>query len=144
MSDWQRLLGQNRVRIVLCVLSLALLQYVCISINGRVDMNFLSLGNPFLFYLGALACIGVLTGAVYFLPKHPLIERVAEGSMLAFALHRTLFSVFTGMGLMIVADMQSFKTSELGSIVYTLAAVGVSISLFPLVRRFLPMLLGGR
>lgn len=144
ISGEQPKLGQHKFRIAFCILALALLQYVLISTNGRVDMNFLSLNNPFLFYFGAFAGIGVLTGAVYFLPKHPLIERVADGSMLAFCMHRTLFSLFTGVGLLLTADMQAFKSSATGSIVYTLGSVGVSIILLPLVRRFLPVLLGGR
>jgi fucose 4-O-acetylase-like acetyltransferase len=126
------------------VVVLALLQFVSILGNGRVDMNFLSLENPFLFYLGAFSGIGVLVGLAGFFPCHPLYARIGDGAILAFPLHRPFFSIFSGLGLLFVADMQAFKASVWGSVVYTVGAITLALVLWPHVRRSAPWLVGGR
>jgi hypothetical protein len=107
-------------------------------------MNFISLGNVFLFYLGAFAGIGALLIVTMHLPASRLIQRISEASVVAFPLHRTLFSVFSAVALLILDDVASFKASPWGSIVYTLGAIGVSVALLPLIRRNSPALIGGR
>jgi len=61
-------------------------------------MNFLALENPLLFYLGAFSGIGVPIGLLVLMRGYPLYAHVADGSMLAFALHRPLFSVLYFQG----------------------------------------------
>ena len=129
---------------VFAVIVLALLQLVSVLENGRVDMNFLALENPFLFYLAAFSGIGVVIGLVGFLPNHPLYARIGDGAMLAFPLHRPLFSVFSGFGLLLSVDMQAFKTSVFGSVAYTAGAITIAVVLWPYIRRSLPWLVGGR
>lgn len=128
----------------LLFLFFATLQFICIAWNGRVDMNFISLGNPLLFYLGAFFGIGALSCLASFLPPLNLFVQMADAAILAFPLHRTLFSVFTAFGLWFGCDMQAFKLSMWGSVSYTVGALLVSVLLLPWVRRYCPMLIGGR
>jgi len=137
-------LPQPSIGTAIGLLGLLVLQYGSIVLNGRVDINFLSLENPLLFYLGAFSGIGALVGLVVFMPGHPLYARVADGSMLTFTLHRPLFSVFSGVGLLIATDMQAFKVSVWGSLAYAVGAICVATLLWPWVRRYLPALAGGR
>ena len=128
----------------LLVLLFAALHFTCIALNGRVDMNFISLGNPLLFYLGAVSGIGALACLVTFLPQLSVFARLADAAVLAFPLHRTLFSVFSACGLLLVHDLQAFKLSAWGSVSYTVGALLVSVLLLPWVRRCCPVLIGGR
>jgi acyltransferase len=120
------------------------LQFTCIEINGRVDMNFISLGNPLLFYLGAVSGIGALACLITFLPPLRAFAFLADAAVIAFPLHRTLFSVFSACGLLLVHDLQAFKLSAWGSVSYTVGAMLVSVLLLPWARRFCPVLIGGR
>lgn len=129
---------------MLLLLLFAALQFTCIVLNGRVDMNFISLGNPLLFYLGAVSGVGALACLVTFLPPLSVFARLADAAVLAFPLHRTLFSVFSACGLLLVHDLQAFKLSVWGSVSYTVGALLVSIFLLPWVRRWCPELIGGR
>jgi acyltransferase len=128
----------------LLLLLFAALQFACIAINGRVDMNFISIGNPLLFYLGAVSGIGALACLVTFLPPLSVFARLADAAVLAFPLHRTLFSVFSACGLLLVHDLQAFKLGVWGSVTYTVGALLLSVLLLPWVRRCCPVLIGGR
>ncbi len=128
----------------LLLLLFAALQFTCIAINGRVDMNFISIGNPLLFYLGAVSGIGALACLVTFLPPLSVFARLADAAVLAFPLHRTLFSVFSACGLLLVHDLQAFKLGVWGSVTYTVGALLLSVLLLPWVRRCCPVLIGGR
>jgi acyltransferase len=137
-------LPRRRLSTALLVLLFAALQFTCIALNGRVDMNFISLGNPLLFYLGAASGIGALGCLVPFLPSLKLFGRLADAAVLAFPLHRTLFSVFSACGMLLLNDLQAFKLSVWGSVSYTAGALLVSVFLLPWVRRCCPVLIGGR
>ncbi len=128
----------------LLFLLFAALQFTCIGLNGRVDMNFISLGNPLLFYLGAVSGIGALACLVTFLPSLGVFARLADAAVLAFPLHRTIFSVFSAFGLLLVHELQAFKLSVWGSVSYTVGALLVSVLLIPWVRRYCPALIGDR
>jgi len=128
----------------LALVALALLQFAAVAGNGRVEMNFLSLENPLLFYLGGFSGIGVVVGLVMFLPCHPHDARTGDAAILAFPLHRPAFSVFSGLDLLFVADMQAFKASVWGSVVYNAGARTLAVVLWPRVRRSVPWLGGGR
>ena len=128
----------------LLFLLFAALQLTCIGLNGRVDMNFISLGNPLLFYLGAVSGIGALACLVTFLPSLGVFARLADAAVLAFPLHRTIFSVFSAFGLLLVHELQAFKLSVWGSVSYTVGALLVSVLLIPWVRRYCPALIGDR
>lgn len=128
----------------LLLLLFAALQFTCIALNGRVDMNFISIGSPLLFYLGAVSGIGALSCLVSFLPPLNVFARLADAAVLIFPLHRTLFSVFSAFGLLLLHDLQAFKLSVWGSVSYTAGALLMSVLLLPWVRRWCPVLIGGR
>jgi acyltransferase len=123
---------------------LAAIQLLCIKLNGRVDMNFISLGNPILFYIGAFSGIGALGFLVSLFPPLSVFARIADAAIIAFPLHRTLFSVFSGFGLLFLNDLRDFKLSVCGSVTYAIGALLVAVFLLPWVRRLCPVLIGGR
>lgn len=131
-------------RIVLFLPILLGIQLLSIYLNGRVDMNFLSFGNPALFYIGAFAGIGALSIAVAFLDYPRFWNMLAKAAIVIFPLHRLFFSIISAAGLLLFHDFPAFKTSALASLVYTLAAVSMGIALTPIIRRFFPVLMGGR
>lgn len=144
LSQYKSKLSENAIPLVFVAMVLGSIQLGCIITNGRVDMNFLSLGNPLVFYLGAFAGIGALAGVAALLPMCSCYNRIADASIVAFSLHRVMFSVFTTIGLLLVADMPTFKSSAWGSVIYTGGAILVSLILWPWIRRYFPLLVGGR
>lgn len=139
-----KLKQQNNIAGVLTLSGLALVQFSCIYINGRVDMNFISLGNPILFYAGAFCGIGVMWCTVQFIPDISVVRRVASSSMLIFVTHRTLYSVLTAVLMLFVSDIQVFKNSAAGAISYAGWAVLVSVLTVDYWKKFAPVLLGNR
>lgn len=126
------------------VICFGMIQLGCIELNGRTDMNFLSIGNPIFFYLGALSGISALGCLVTFIPPIKFVTLVADSAIVAFPLHRTLYSVFSGVAMLLVDNLQDFKLSPLSSITYTIGALVVSILLMPIIRQWFPSLIGGR
>ncbi len=144
ISSLDVLLPRARLSTALLAFLFAALQFASIKLNGRVDMNFISLGNPILFYLGAFSGIGALGSLVVFLPKLRVFKRLADAAVIAFPLHRTLFSVFSAFGLLLLNDLHAFKLSVWGSVTYAVGALLIAVFLLPLVRRLCPVLIGGR
>jgi hypothetical protein len=120
------------------------LQFVCVALNGRVDMNSISLGNPLLFYCGAVSGIGALACLVAFLPSVQIFSRLADAAVLAFPMHRAMFSFFSAFGMLLLHDLQAFKHSGWGSVSYTVGALLLSVILLPWVRLRCPIFIGGR
>lgn len=137
-------LTENGVVVFGVAVVLGLVQFGCIAINGRVDMNFLSFGNPLLFYLGAFSGIGALVGVAIVIPKNGFYDRVADASILIFAFHRVIFSVFTAIGILMLVDMAAFKLTMWGSMIYAVGVILVSLVLWPWIHRYCPVLVGGR
>jgi acyltransferase len=135
---------KHKLLIALMLVALVLAQGLIIDLNGRVDMNFISLGNPFLFYTGAFAGIGVLWSFAQFIPKMNIVRRIADSSMLIFVTHRTLYSVLTAVLMVFIVDMQGFKSSAAGSVAYAGWAVFVGVVFFGYFKKFVPILLGYR
>jgi acyltransferase len=120
------------------------LQFLCLRLNGRVDLNFISLGNPLLFYLTAFSGIGALGCVIAFLPPLRVFTPLADAAILTFAIHRTTFSVFSAVGLWAIHDLKAFKLSMWGSISYTIGALLIAGFLLPWIRRWCPILIGNR
>ena len=144
LASKQSWLPRASVQTALLMGAFGSVQLTCIMLNGRVDMNFISLGNPLLFYTGAVAGIGALGCFVAFLPPMSVFTRVADAAVLAFPLHRTVFSAFSAAGLWLTKDLQAFKLSVWGSVSYTVGALLVAVLLMPWVRLVCPVLIGGR
>jgi len=135
----------SRLSIILPILLImALVQYGCINLNGRVDMNFISLGNIFLYYMAAICGIGSLWCFAKLLPEIEIFKRISNASMLIFVTHRMLYSVLTAILLIFVNDMQTFKTSAAGSIVYAGWAVMLGVLTLGYWRKCVPWMLGSR
>lgn len=128
----------------LILLILVIVQYGCIKLNGRVDMNFISLGNSSLFYLGAVCGIGSLWYFAILVPKIEFFRRISNASVLIFVTHRTLYSVLTAILLIFIYDIQSFKASATGSIVYVVWAVLFGVLTLGFWKNYAPWILGNR
>lgn len=126
------------------VLILIGIQYYCNSLNGRVDLNFVSIGNPFVYYCCAFSGIAALAVGVTMLPVTRTVIKIADASFVAYGFHRIIFSIFSAIGLYIFHDYMTFKNSGLGSFVYTLCAIYVSVLITPIIRNFFPIMVGKR
>jgi hypothetical protein len=123
---------------------MAYVQFSCINLNGRIDMNFISHGNPLLFYTGALSGIGVLWCLTRLAPEINICKRIANASMLIFLIHRTLYSVLTALFLIVLSDIQSLNTSATGSIVYATGAVLFGVLTLGYWKKHTPWMFGNR
>ena len=79
------------------------------------------------------------------IPANPLTARLARDTIVIFPLHGLWFSVFTGV-LTKVFHRGDWKTTGgwAAVAVYTLGAIVLSLAVAPLLRRWVPWLVGGR
>jgi fucose 4-O-acetylase-like acetyltransferase len=122
----------------------ACFQFFSIFLNGRVDMNSMSFGNPLLFLLGAFSGIGVMVAFSFIIPPSRFLKKVADASILIFPLHRFLFSVTSAFLLLFVDDLYNFKMGAFGTPMYFIVAMVVPLFLLTPTKRFAPQVIGGR
>lgn len=60
---------------------------LCVTLNGRIDMNKRVLGNPVLFYLGAFAGIMLIVGAAKRYASIRLLGTLGQASIVIFPIH---------------------------------------------------------
>jgi hypothetical protein len=135
---------KSKFILLLILLVFAFVQYGCISLNGRVDMNFISLGNPLLFYAGALSGVGVIWCITNIMPEINILKRISSASMLIFVTHWLLYSVLTVLIMIFLNVENSFVTTAIGSVVYTGWAVTFGVLTFGYWKKYANWMLGNR
>ena len=79
------------------------------------------------------------------IPPNPITARLSRDTILIFPLHGLWFSVFSGVLGKVFHRGDWKETGGWAAVaVYTLGAIGLSLAVAPLLRRWVPWLVGGR
>jgi acyltransferase len=116
------------------------------GINGEVDLNTLLFGSHrYLFLINAYVGILALFCFSISLPTHAVLQWLSNNTIIIFPLHLLMFSVFTGVGVVVFGMPHVFKESSLlwtGS--FALLALLLSYPSALFLYRFFPAVFGKR
>lgn len=129
------------LRIILCITFLCL-HYLFQLSNARVDMNAVSFGVPWLFYIGSFLGIIWMYLLSILLPPFALFRKIAQSSIVIYLLHRLFFSIISATGMIFFGEINIFKSTMTGSLVYLVLAMIMGALLFPLIKRTCPIVIG--
>ncbi len=114
------------------------------GLNGRVDMAFMTFKNQVLFIINAFIGISILLLLGSSFPSNKVSLYLSKNTIIIFPLHPIIFSIFTGLGMIVFTQPHDFQNNIIWSIIYTCGALilchPISVFLF----RFFPIMLGGR
>ena len=109
--------------------------------NGKVNMNRMMFGNLFLFYIGAFSGIAFTLMLSQMIPRNSVCEWLSKNTLVIFALHLPIFSVFKGIGVVLFRLDYSFQETALSSLVYTVGVFPVCYLASSVLRNCFPWLL---
>lgn len=127
--------------IIVCIL----IQFIVIRYNDFVDMNSGRFGNIFLFYAGASTGIFLCMLIAKSLPYLKIITEIGKNTLVIFSLHMRMFSILTGITVIIFNIPLSFlENSLLAAISYSIVTIGILAFAGNLIRIYIPWVLGIR
>jgi len=112
--------------------------------NGRVNMNRMQFGNLALFYLGAFSGIGVTILVSQIVHRNIFSEWLSKNTIVVFPLHTLIFSVFTGIGVIVLGIDHSFKDNFMFTVLYTIGAFAVCFPTSYILTNYFPWIIGRR
>jgi acyltransferase len=116
------------------------------GINGEVDLNTLLFGSHrYLFLINAYLGVLALFYLSISLPTHAVFQWLSKNTIIIFPIHLLMFSVFTGVGVVVFGMPHVFKESSFlwtGS--FALLALSLSYPSALLLYRFFPVVFGKR
>lgn len=141
-ADYAKL-SLNRLRPWLLVLFLALAQTLSITQNTTVNLNTMQFGNLFYYYLGAFSGIFLAIVLSLQIPQNKPMDWISRNTIVLFPLHIILFSVFTGIGVLLLNFPPDFnEKSTISCFVYTFCAIIACIPISYLIRNLTPWMIG--
>jgi acyltransferase len=110
------------------------------DLNGREFGN----GSGLTFFLVLFAALPLFL-LIEAIPPNPITARLSRDTILIFPLHGLWFSVFSGVLSKVFHRGDWKETGGWAAVaVYTVGAIGLSLVVAPLLRRWVPWLVGGR
>lgn len=139
-SYLQRLRGASPLRLVLIALLSLAVTLVCTAENGRVDLYALYFGlHPALFVPGALAGIVFVLSVSLSFRAGAVARWLAANTLFIFPVHGLMFSLFTGIGVLVFGLPHDFKQSSMWfGVAYASAALLLSYPAAALTYRLFP------
>jgi acyltransferase len=134
----------RRVAAVAVAALLSTLLFYGARLNGRVDLAFEVFRNPLLFLLNSFTGIAVLLTVSVLLPGTKACRYLSQSAVAVFPLHPLLFSVFTGIGMLVFKLPHSFQESLIYSLLYTCGALLICYPLSAMLFKYAPLAVGGR
>jgi acyltransferase len=137
-------LSRTRVAIFALVLCLGLLAGT--ALNGKVDLNLLDFGKLRLpYFVNAYLGIFALLFASLLLPSKRALSWIADNTIIIFPTHLLLYSLFTGIGVILLGWPHDFKESSwVWTAVFPILALGLSYPISLILTRCCPILFGNR
>lgn len=127
--------------VIVCIV----MQLIVVQHNDYVDMNSGMFGNIFLFYVGAAFGIFLCVLIAKTLPYLKFISEIGKNTLVIFSLHIRVFSILTGIIVIILKIPISFiENSLLTAISYAIVTTGVLTSVGNFMRLHMPWALGLR
>ncbi|MES2369609.1 MAG: acyltransferase family protein [Pseudomonadota bacterium] len=128
---------------VLAFLMLAAVAFLA-NINGNVDLNTLRFGSHrALFFLSAYLGIFALLYFSIVLPAMRVFRWLSQNTIIIFPTHLLMFSVFTGISVVVFGFPRDFKESSfIWTLLFPAAALLSSYPASVFIRRFFPFVIG--
>lgn len=116
------------------------------SINGEVDLNTLLFGNHrYLFFINAYLGILALFYFSISIPTNAVIQWLSKNTIIIFPIHLLMFSIFTGVGVVVFGLPHTFKESSfLWTGLFAFLALLLSYPSALFLYRFFPDIFGKR
>jgi acyltransferase len=133
------------VAMIFVLLAFAGVGYLA-SINGEVDLNRLRFGShSYLFLVNAYLGILALFYFSISMPNHAIFQWLSKNTIIIFPTHLLMFSLFTGIGVMVFGMPHAFKESSvLWTGMFALLALALSYPAASLLYRLFPLVFGTR
>ncbi len=112
--------------------------------NGRIDMAFLMFKNPLLFFINSFMGISALLIVSILLPDSKFTLFLSKNTIVIFPLHPIIFSIFTGIGMILFKLPHSFQDSILFTVLYTCGAITICYPISLCLFTYVPFVVGGR
>lgn len=138
--------GITKSRIVVIAIVAFTATVACTANNGRADLYELYFGShPILFVPGALAGI-VFVSAISALFRAGTVTRwLSVNTIIVFPVHGLMFSLFTGVGVVVFGMPHEFKQSSIWfGVLYAIAALLLCYPVSAFIYRFFPFVFGRR
>mgnify|MGYP001037926666 CR=1 FL=1 len=128
---------------ILAFLMLAAVAFVA-NINGSVDLNTLHFGSHrSLYFLGAYLGIFALFYLSIGMPATRVFRWLSQNTIIIFPTHLLMFSVFTGIAVVVFGFPRDFKESSfIWTLLFPTAALLSSYPASVFIRRFFPFVMG--
>lgn len=116
------------------------------TLNGKVDLNFLQFGTvPMLYFVNAYLGIFALLFASQLFPRERVLAWIARNAIIIFPSHLLFYSLFTGIGVVLLGWPHSFKESSwIWEVIFPILALGLSYPLSLILTRCCPIFFGNR
>lgn len=117
---------------------------VCAAANGRVDLYELYFGNdPILFVPAAIAGIVFVLSISTLFSAGSLSRWLSRSTIVIFPMHGLMFSLFTGVGVVLFGLTHDFKESSMWfGVLYGLLALVLSYPTTLVIYRLFPFVIG--
>lgn len=128
---------------ILAFLMLAAVAFVA-NINGNVDLNTLQFGSHrALYFPGAYLGIFALFYFSIGMPATRVFRWLSQNTIIIFPTHLLMFSVFTGIAVVVFGFPRDFKESSfIWTLLFPTAALLSSYPASVFIRRFFPFVMG--
>lgn len=119
---------------------------VCAHLNGTVDLNTLQFGrSPALYFVGAYLGILAMFYLAVALPDTRVMQWLSANTLIIFPTHLLMFSLFTGIAIVVFGLPPGFKTSsDAWTVAFPLFALLLSYPTAHFTRRLFPAVFGMR
>lgn len=132
----------STLRVGICVVSVVVLA-LAVLINGRVDMNGRSFGNPIVFYLGAFAGIALMVELSKRCASIGILRMVGYATIVIFPLH--LLFVLLPYRILPAATWYAFRLTHsdvLAAVVIALIEIVLCLPVYFAITRWSPEVIG--
>lgn len=116
------------------------------ALNGKVDLNTLQFGNlPLAYFVNAYLGVFALWFACQLLPNRQVLSWIANNTIIIFPTHLLLYSLFTGIGVILLGWPHDFKESSwVWTVTFPVMALGFSYPISLILARCFPPIFGSR
>ena len=114
------------------------------KLNGPIQMVGHFYGNPLLFLIFSIVGIVAIIYLSEAIPKNIVSEWISKNTIFIFPLHQLIFSVFTGIGVIIFNLPYGFKEHLIYIILYVAGSIFMCIPISFIFRKYAPALIGAR
>lgn len=139
-------LSLSRARTATWAAILCLILLLGAALNGKVDLNTLQFGNlPLVYFVNSYLGIFALWFACQLLPSKRTLRWIANNTIIIFPTHLLLYSLFTGIGVVLLGWPHDFKESSwIWTVIFPVLALGLSYPISLVLMRYCPVLFGSR